>query len=324
MKYSSGIRLINVIVFALLFAGFGFLAVWFGFLITPFLWIGKGSPLDLPDISFGLAALLGCFGLAGALISLRGLVNSVVSMLRENDDAPVVRSFGSYIGIGYLVAMFLLLNAVWLYRLTSSNLGDDDIAFVVVVYVVALIVVLLATNVPMVRLFGDESQFNQVMQHLSFVLGAASLSVGAVFGVAFLVTSSSADAFYGQATVSMEIGIPALIGLVATVLCCLAFLGYGKAEKNRTISKANGLLFEGALFLSGASIIVTSVFENVFQGASRPTAVSLVAKAIGMSNVNYLDFAITGYILGGIVVLASLGFMKSTLFPKKANLAAEL
>lgn len=317
MKYSSGIRLINVIIFALLTAGFVFLAVWFGFLITPFLWIGKGSPIDLPDISFGLAAMLGCFGLAGALIAGKGLLTSIFSMLRENDDEPVVKSFGCYIGIGYLVAAFLLLNAMWLYRLTSSNLGDDDIGFVVTVYVIALIVVLLATNVPMVRLFGDESQFNKVMQVLSYSLCSVSAAIGIVFGVAYLVTKTSSDPFYGQATVSLEIGVPAIIGLVACLLCLVAYLGYVKADKNKTVVKRNGILFECALVLSGASILVTSVFENIYQGASRPSAVSLVAKAIGMSNVNYLDFCITGYILGGAIVLAGILFMFSTLFPKK-------
>ena len=318
MKYSSGIRLINVVLFALLLAGFGFLGIWFGFLVTPYLWIGKGSPVSLPDMSYGLAALLGCFGLTGAFLSLKGLFHSIKGMTHEHDDLPVKKAFGCYIGVGYLLAIFCLFNGLWLYRLTSTNLSSNvDMAFVIVVFMILLIVIVFLTNLPMIRLFGEDSDFNKTMEILTSVVGLANLSVAIVFGASYFATKCSADRFYGQDMIATELGLPALLGLIAFLLCLVAFLGYRKADKNKTVKKLNGVLFEGGLFLSGLSIIITSILEHVNQSATRPMAVSLVAKSVNMTNVNYLDFAIMGYILGGLICLASLAFLKSTLFPKK-------
>ena len=52
MKYSPSTRLINIIINAVLAAGFGFLGVWFAFLITPNLLTVQNSVvnIEIPEI----------------------------------------------------------------------------------------------------------------------------------------------------------------------------------------------------------------------------------------------------------------------------------
>ena len=312
MKYSSTVRLINVILFALFAIGFGVLAVYFGFLVAPFVWGGQG-PIKLPDSgAFALWAMLGSLGVAGALISLVGLFKSVVSVMKARDDAPVITSFSCYIAIGYVLAMFLLLNAFWLYRLTSANIGYDDVAFVVIVYIIAAILVLIGANVPMMRMFGEGEQLNKVMGILCAALFSVNLGVALVFGVSYFVVNA-AEGIAFKSTVTMEMGLAALIPLVAAVLICVAALGYRKADKAGSISKLNGLLFEGALLIDGGAILSGGIIEYVLQSGKNPPLASLVAKKVASTSANYMDFLVMACILGGGLILLSLGLAYSTL-----------
>ncbi|MBQ7250701.1 MAG: hypothetical protein IJS37_05095 [Bacilli bacterium] len=311
MKYSPTTRLMNVILCALLCFGFGYLAVYFGFLVTPFLWIGRG-PIDLPTMGLALPLMLGAFGLAGALISLYGLFNSVVSIMKEKDDAPVVRTFGAYIAIGYLIAFFCLFNAIWLYRLTSTNIGYNEFAFVITVYAVLFFVALIVSNIPVLKLFGEHEELNKIMKIIDGSLTVSTLSIGVLFGVSYLVFNGSGDVA-NKALVLRNMGIAALIFLVAALLGCLAFLGYGKAAKANVTNKKNGLLFEGSLLLVGGAIIFAGVAEYLSQSGKNPASVSFVYKSTPNTNPNYMEFSIVAFVFGSLIVLAALYLMLNTL-----------
>lgn len=311
MKYSPTTRLMNVILCALLCFGFGYLAVYFGFLITPFLWVDRG-PIDLPTMGLALPLMLGAFGLAGALISLYGLFNSVVSIMKEKDDAPVVRTFGAYIAIGYLIAFFCLFNAVWLYRLTSTNIGYNEFAFVITVYAVLFFVALIVSNIPVLKLFGEHEELNKIMKIIDGSLTVSTLSIGVLFGVSYLVLNGSRDVA-NKALVLRNMGIAALIFLVAALLGCLAFLGYGKAAKANVTNKKNGLLFEGSLLLVGGAIIFAGVAEYLSQSGKNPASVSFVYKSTPNTNPNYMEFSVVAFVFGSLIVLAALYLMLNTL-----------
>ena len=317
MKYSSTIRLINIIVFTLLGVGFGFLGVYFGFLVAPFLFVGKG-PIDLPEMNFGLPAMLGAFGTAGLLLCIYGLANSVIGLLKEKDDAPVRRSFGAYVGIGYLIAIFFLVNAVWLYRLTSSNIGYDDIAFVITVYVVCFLIAIIVSNIPVLKMYGEKEELNKIMKIIDGAFLAANFSLLLIFGLAFILALNGATIAHAD-VIQRNLGIATIFFFVACALNLFAFIGYGKADKNGTINKVNGLLFEGGLLVNGASIIVAGVLEYLSQSVSHPASVSLVGKTVPNTNGNYLEFSIMAFIFGGVIVLASLYLCYSTLKGGKAE-----
>ena len=323
MKYSSTVRMVNVVLFALLLAGFAFLGIWFGFLVTPYQWIGgRGSPLStFPSMSFGLSALLGVLGLAGAIVSLGGLVCAVRSVIRGNDDRPVLQSFGCYIAIGFVLCAFLFLSATWLYRLTSSNIGDDDLGFIITVYVVAFIIVAFATLLPLSKIFGDNDRYNEIMKIISFSMVAIDFAIALVYFLAYLQVASYRSGVSYSGQVMVEFGSGALFPFIACVLACLSFLGYSRAEKKNIVSKGNGFLFEGALLVNGGSIIAAGIIEQIFQ--TQELRISLMAKGIGQVNPTYSEFAIMSYIVGGVIILASLYFMYQTALGSKAKVVKE-
>jgi len=305
----------NVILCALLCFGFGYLAVYFGFLVTPFLWVGRG-PIDLPTMGLALPLMLGAFGLAGALISLYGLFNSVVSIMKEKDDAPVVRTFGAYIAIGYLIAFFCLFNAVWLYRLTSTNIGYNEFAFVITVYAVLFFVALIVSNIPVLKLFGEHEELNKIMKIIDGTLAVSTLSIGVLFGVSYLVFNGSGEVA-NKALVLRNMGIAALVLLVSALLGCLAFLGYSKAAKANVTNKKNGLLFEGSLLLVGGAVIFAGVAEYLSQSGKNPASISFVYKSTPNTNPAYMEFSVVAFVFGSLIVLAALYLMLNTLKGEK-------
>ena len=311
MKYSSTVRLINVILFVALGIGFGFLGIYFGFLVTPFLWL-KTGPIELPTMSFGLAAMLGVTGLAGLIVSAYGLFNSVLSLLREKDDRLVRRSFGCFIAIGYLAALFFLINATWLYRLTSTNIGYDEFGFVIVVYSVLAIISLLVSNIPLVRMYGEGEELNSIMKIIDGTLFASTLAVALVFLSSYIMVVTG-NGVYQQAAVANQMLVGFLLSLGAALLSGVAFVGYAIADKTGSIKKINGFLFEGSLCVTGGLILSAGIFEYLSQSKKTPDDVSLVARAIHSTNGAYMEFSVMAFILGGLLILASLAFARSTL-----------
>ena len=303
MKYSPTTRLINVIVCALLCAGFGYLAVYFGILVAPFLWVGRG-PIDLPTMSLGLPLMLGGFGFAGLLISLYGLVNSVLSIMKERDDAPVVRTFGSYIAVGYLISLFCFFNATWLYRLTSTNIGYEEFPFVITVYAVLFVITLVVSNIPVLKLFGENEELNKMMQILDGTVVASTLSLGVLFGVCYLVFNGSGDVA-NKALVLRNMGIASLIFLFAACLSTLAFFGYRKADKAGVTKKLNGFLFEGSIASIGGAVLFAGIAEYLSQVGKNPSNVSFVGKTTPNTNPAYMEFSVMAFILGSLLILGA-------------------
>ena len=310
MKYSPTTRLINVIVCALLAAGFGYLAVYFGCLVTPFLWVGRG-PIDLPTMGLGLPLMLGAFGFAGLLVSLYGLFNAVLSVVREKDDRLVVRTFGCYVAVGYLIALFCFFNATWLYRLTSTNIGYGEYAFVITVYAVLFIITLIVSNIPVLKLFGENEELNKIMQILDGTVLVSTLAIGVLFGVSYLNFKATGDVA-NKDLVLRNMGIASLVFLFAAVLSGLAFFGYIKADKAGVIRKLNGFLFEGSLLAVGGAILFAGVAEYLSQSGKNPSSVSFVAKTTPNINTSYMEFSVMAFILGSLIVLGALFLMLNT------------
>ena len=315
MKYSSTTRLINTIVFALLALGFGTLGIREGILVAPFLSVGNG-PLGNIDIGWGLTAMLGIFGLVGMLISAYGLINSVISIMKERDDAPVRRAFGAYVAIGYTIALFCLLNATWLYRLTSTNIGYDDFGFVIVVFVVLFLISIIVSNIPVVRMYGETEELNKIMKIIVGPVLSLGLAITVVYGMSYIILANGGER-YMKNEMSLEFGVGAIVGLVIALLACLAFFGYGRADKAGVIRKSNGLLFEGSLVAIAGGLITSGVFEYVNQSKKNPVYCSLVAKTIPNFNTHYMEFSVMAWILGGLLLIGACYLIGSTLKNKE-------
>ena len=315
MRYSSTTRLINTILFALMAFGFGVLGIRETFLVAPFLAVDAG-PLGNIEIGWGLSAMLGVFGLVGMLISAYGLVNSAMSIVKERDDAPVRRAFSAYIAIGYTIALFCLLNALWLYRLTSTNIGYGDTGFVIVVYVILFLISIIVSNIPLVRMYGETEELNKIMKIILGPIVCLGVSLFLVYGISYLVLANG-GARYMKDEISREFGVGALFGLAIAILSSLAFLGYHRADKAGVIRKTNGFLFEGTLIVIAAGIITSGIMEYVSQSKKNPDYSSLVAKTLPNFNANYMDFCVMAWIIGGLMLIGALFLVFSTLKDKE-------
>ena len=319
MKYSSTIRLVNLVIFALLGVGFGWLGVYFGLLVSPSLWL-QNLPfgLKVPDMSLALTTLLGAAGLAGLIICVIGFVKSIFSLLRK-DDEIVRQCFGCYISIGYLVAVFFLLNAVWLYRLITTNLGFEDIGFAIVVYVILVIVALIASSVPLVKMFGEGEGTNRVMLIISRVLVSVNFAVALIFFLAWINILTHREIVSHADIISTKFGLYALLPFLATLVGGLAVFGYMRAEKAGQYRKTNGIIFETALCIDGAGIIVAGVLNYIYKDGPYALMAASVKSELSSSIAD--EFSICSYIVGGLIVVLALVLIWFTIFPPKLKQA---
>ncbi len=314
MKYSSTVRILNLVLFFILFAGFGALGIWAGILVAPFM-ISEVGPIDLPSFSFGLAWELGAFGLAGAFLSLFGLVNSIRSMVHANDDVSVRNSISCYILLGFLVVLFLFINGAWLYRLTTTNFGYSNLGFAIAFFLIIGLIIAIAVSVPFVKMHGDDVNQNSQMSSISKLFFCVNAGV-AIPGILALCFSQSAPNFK---FFSAKLIVTALVPFVAAVLSLVAMLGYTRGEKSGIVRKTNGLFFGGSLFVDGLGFLAAGCFSYLLSDENGYKKTSFVASAWGKADVNYLDFSVMSWIIGGFIILFLLCAVVASLRPAKAQ-----
>ncbi len=317
MKYSSTVRILNLVLFLALFAGFVALGIWAGILVTPFIIRGYG-PIDLPDMSLALPWELGAFGLAGALMSLLGLVLSLKGVIKGNDDRCVRDAISCYIGLGFIAALFLFLNGAWLYRLTTTNFGYSELGFAIAFFLVVAIILIIGVNVPFVKMHGDDVNQNSQMTLLSSV----SLSVN--FGIALpgILALAFSNGQGASNYIMPKLYAFALAPAAAALFSLIALLRYRKGEKTGLVSKLNGFLFEGSLLVDGAALLSAGVFSYVFAQETSSAKTSFVSSSWNKPDVNYMDFSVMSWILGGAVVLLALILIVSTVRSSKSGKAS--
>ena len=316
MKYSFTIRLLNLLLFAALGVGFGFLGVYFGLIVSPNLWTGAlPGGLKVPDMSLALALMLGALGLAGLTVCVFGLVKSVLAIVRRNDDEMVRSAFGCYISIGYVVAVFFLMNAVWLYRLLTTNLGFDDIGFAIIIYVILLIVALIASSIPLVKMFGEGEGTNRVMRVISRSALAIDLGIFLPLLLAFFVMIANQDSISHASILITKFGTYWIAPFIACALAGVALFGYARADKAGTYNKLNGILFESAICVNGLGIILMGILNYVYWDG--PYALMAKSVASQLSENTAIEFTVVSSIVGGVMILLAALLVYLTLFPKK-------
>lgn len=327
MKYSSTVRLINVVLFLMLSAGFIFLGVWSGLVVSPSMIAQEGGM----GVSYALFMELGVLGLAAGLVSLVGLLFSILSNFKS-DDRLVVRSFSCYVALGFVLAIFAFLNAIWLYRLTSSNFSPSvNTGFVITVFAIVGVVITIATCIPFVRLFQEERTQAKSLKILSGVLLAVDLSLLLVQGLGYLVTKGQAN-FNAEAKniYVSKLAYLSLIAIVCTVVSCLAYLLANRADKKASSDRPASFGYIAALGLNGFAIVFAGLLGIYWYNGSSalkgPTNSLLGQKITTTLSVNYdhwREFAITGYVLGVIVLFVACIFLFYTLFPSRVKKVSE-
>lgn len=316
MKYSSTLRIVNIVIFALLGFGFGFLGIYYGCLVAPFIPADIGPITDLPEISVALGMSLGGLGLAGMCLSIIGLVKSIRSLLKPNDNGLVISIFSTYIGLGFLASIWLFLNGAWLYRQITTNFGYAEFGWIVAILLILAIVILIGVNVPFVKLHGDDQTPGSIMDIFSSVLLSIDFAVALPMLICY-ISSSRASGISDKNELLTKLLVYFLLGLGGFLLACLAKFGYARAEKKGVVSKANALLFEGGLCLNGVFMIMAGVFAQMYEDLH----ISLLAQPYISHYAHYMDFSVMSYLIGGVIVAVSLGLIYASLRPAKQTRA---
>lgn len=178
MKYANTSRSLSFLAHLLLVLLFGFLGIYFGCLVTPFFFVAAVDPI-VPVIegAYLLYLELSVLGWSLAILSAVGLWNAVKALKNPRDDEPVVKSFTLLISEGWIASLFFLLQACLFFDLTGRNSAADNRVFVIIASLLITIGLLIATNIPMVKLYDGKDQKPLVR---SFV-GAGLVVTGATF-----------------------------------------------------------------------------------------------------------------------------------------------
>ena len=314
MKYSSTPRLINTLVFAVLAAGFGFLAVYFGFLVAPYLWKEIGvTAIEIPVISYGLAAMLSSVGFAGLILSIIGLVNSILSFMKR-DDKYVLNGFNCYFALGYVLAVALILNASWLLPLTTSNFsGDVSMPFVAIVYVIGAVLVMVGTNIPLVKLYeNDESgkTMGKILLLASIVIG---VSIFITFAISLLFVLIYGAGKVGQINLIVKFLVYGLIPLLGA---CVAFFGL-RASRKDDESKLPATLLYASLGIQSLGILAAGIFMCAYNTDEKLSLVSQTKNGSFGALDNWAGYAGLSFAVGGVILLGAIALIVITYLPKK-------
>ncbi len=307
MKYSSTIRMINAIVFALLIIGFACLGIYFGLIAAPNLLprlnvvkLGE-TVLFNSEYSYALAAMLGGAGLACTAIAVYGLVMSIRSIMDDRNDVFVLRSFLSYIALGYVLVIYFFINAVWLFRLTAGTEAN----FVIIIYLLVTVVLLIATNVPLFKLLENENQ-NLTMKTITGACASVATTLALIFcvsAISFAGTKPEA----GYSIISSKLVVYLLLALAASALAICSFVFFSrnvkKGETKVSILASN--LFAGSLVASAVFFIVSGSFVYAWNYDSSKN-VSFLNKTLAALSKNVaLNYAVAGWILGAALIAAA-------------------
>src|SRR5574344_3032408 len=167
MKYSNTARVLSFVLHLILTLAFGVLGVYFGFFVVPFHFDTtiqmNFMNTFVSNLAFTLDVELGVLGLAIFTVSLYGMIQGIKSLLAPSDDKPVVKSFTAFIGDGYIASAFFAACAF----LYFDPIANKNLAFAIVMCVLLMIILLIATNIPMYRLF-EGKETNEELMGLSF------------------------------------------------------------------------------------------------------------------------------------------------------------
>lgn len=304
MKYTSTSRTLSTLAHIVIFLAFGFMGMWFGFFVVPqylggqadYFYRDSGLNFDSSGAYF-LWLELAVIGLAFMIISLLGAIEGIKSLQNPHDDEPAVRSFSALICEGWIAAIFFLMQAALLWDLTANG----NLVFVIIMALLIAIILLIATNIPMVKIFDQRDQTPLLRDFMG---------CGAI--VAALIALEAGISIIGASTyASQRVQIfHFLYIMIATsaVTAILAFLGWlylGKHSDDKGL-KISSYLTSGAVGASGIGLMVYGIFDIAYQYAPGSSDV-LLKVHLYMKGLSFdLGFGIMAIVIGALLAIGAL------------------
>jgi hypothetical protein len=310
MKYGNTSRSLCLLFHGLIFAAFVSLGIYYGFFLTPFYLDPSMKTYWSGSVVFGAYNLyleLGVVGLSLAVVSGYGFYQAVKAMMAPSDDKPVIKSFTAFIADGYIASVFFILQGLLLFDLTANN----NLAFVIIMAILLSIILLIATNIPMVRLFDGKDQTPLVVGlNLAGAVTAFWVAIETFLTViGFLKYTADSGSSLSTTSYSAYFLAQLLIGtlgglLVGGLLLASGIVTLKKGVKDPKASLLSGYLTGGSIFGVAAVMISLSIIELV----NHDLPIHLESNDNFTSNYGW-GYGIMGVILGAGVLAAAIYFM---------------
>lgn len=307
MKYTSTSRTLSLLAHAVIFLAFGFMGIWFGFFVVPqflsnspdYFYQGSGLHFDTNG-AFFLWFELAVIGLVFMVISLLGFIQALKSLKDIRNDEPAVRSFSALICEGWIAAIFFLLQGALLWDLTANG----NLVFLIVMALLIAIVLLIATNIPMVKIFDQRDQ----TPLLRDFIGSASL-VALVMGVETTLALIGALIRPWANLKTQIFDLLYIIIIASFVTAILAFFGWFILGKNKTTKglKVSSFLSSGAIGVTGIGFLAYGILDIVYQYAPGSSSdvlpVHLYSKGLKAFD---LGFGIMAIVIGSLLLISAI------------------
>lgn len=267
MKYQNTSRTLSFLAHALITVLFGLLGLYFGIFVVPEYFLTQSAKLEwvwenfLFNGAFLLYLELAVIGLSMATISGYGLYHSVKALQNPRDDEPVVKSFTVLIVEGWLMGIFFLLQSVLFFDLTgNTGSGKDNLTFVIIMGIILALMLLIATNIPMVKLYDGKDQ-KPLLKELVGGLMVVTCFTAIEAGIALITnaTNSSLNP-WKQGEINWLLFVITAMNLVAAILALIVY--FFVFDKN---GKLAGYLTGGAILSLGAGLIAYGVLSLVWK-----------------------------------------------------------
>lgn len=304
MKYTSTSRTLSLLAHAIIFLAFGFMGIWFGFFVVPqylggtpdYFYRDSGLSFDTNG-AFFLWFELAVIGLAFMAISLLGFLQALKSLKDIHNDEPAVRSFSALICEGWIAAIFFLLQAALLWDLTANG----NLVFLIIMALLIAIILLIATNIPMVKIFDQRDQ----LPLLRDFMGSGAL-VTLIMGVEAVLGLIGAATWANQKTQIFNLLYVIIIAsFVAAILSFLGWLMLGKNKNDKGL-KLSSFLSAGAIAAVGAGLLVYGILDIVYQYAPGSSSVTLPVHLYNKDLSFDLGFGIMGIVLGSLLLIGAI------------------
>lgn len=303
MKYTSTSRTLSLMAHALIFLAFGFMGIWFGFFVVPqylggtpdYFYRDSGLSFNTNG-SFFLWFELAVVGLAFMVISTLGFIDAFKAIQNPHDDEPAVRSFSALICEGWIAAIFFLLQACLLWDLTANG----NLVFVIVMALLIAIILLIATNIPMVKIFDQRDQ----TPLLCDFIGSAALTCLVVGVEAALALIGAATWANQRVQVSHLLYVIIAVSIVSAIFAFVGWLRLKKEKSDKSLKFAS-FMSAGAIAVTGAGLLVYGIMDIVYQYAPGSTSVALPVH-LYMKDLSFdLGFGVMAIVLGSLLLIGA-------------------
>jgi len=318
MKYTNTSRTLSLLIHGLLILAFGALGFYFAFFVVPQFWFRDSGAQhywteNLIDGSYFLYLELATIGMTIFVLSIFGFYYAIKGLTHEKDDEPVRKSLTVFIAEGWFIAIVALLQGSLLFDLLANS---SSYAFVIVMGLVIAVIALIATNIPMVKMY-DGKNPRPLFFALCAMAFVATIFIAIEVGIGIIGNSFQiyADKHY----VSQQLILLFVMNFVGAILFLLGAVFVRKEGKDKVVASFASSGFS----VLGIGMILFGIFDIILDDSATLTYVhfNLITKwySANTSQNFGFGFPVMSIVIGAVVLLGSLALIYTSFVPKASK-----